>query len=112
MMFKSWIVVLALFVSVPFVAAAGVSTSQSTVGRITADPYLVMYAAPQITDNDGCDGSGHYVLLKSHANFDALHAMMLTAFAANKNVSFWIEGCHDVGGGFTYPKIHQIYIYP
>lgn len=92
-------------------ADAGVSTTSGNISRMTADPSIVMVTTPAISNNDGCNGSGQYVLQKTHANFDASMAMLMTAFSTGKSVSFWIDGCVDVGGGYTYPRIHQVYIY-
>lgn len=59
-----------------------------TVAHVFADPDDFVVAL----HNNGSCGSGYFHIRRSNANFKEMVGVVLTAFAANRNMTFFVVG--------------------
>jgi hypothetical protein len=73
----------------PTVALAQLGVTAGTINAVFADPSDFVVAL----DQTGPCGSGFFHIQRAAVNFDEMVAVVLTAFAANKTMTFFIASC-------------------
>ncbi|MEM8986811.1 MAG: hypothetical protein AAGC95_08820 [Pseudomonadota bacterium] len=93
------------------IAHAGGGTAAGTIQKMTAiinsgsGADLRVYI-PTVTDNpDSCPQTQTFIIPHGDDNYEVITSMLIAAQHAQKNVSFYVEGCY-----VFYPKIKAIFV--
>ncbi len=86
---------------------AGEGTKQSLISKVYVASYWAMVRVPDISANPGnCRNTSYYAINPDDRNYESLHSLLLAAYVAGKEVSFWVHGCG--GQGNNHPKIISV----
>lgn len=57
---------------------------------------------------DSCTSNSYYAIIPSNPNYTTIHATLMAAQMAGKQVHFWVNGCSGQNG--DYPKIVSVWV--
>ncbi|ACR11851.1 hypothetical protein TERTU_4443 [Teredinibacter turnerae T7901] len=66
----------------------------------------IYYRFNELVDSSNCANKSLIALKKSNNLSSEIYALMLMAFASNKKVRYYVEGCDAHG----YPELHHAYV--
>lgn len=108
------LIVLFLFTTFAY---AGEGSGLGTITTLYVKPnanWVRVNFSNTIKNPDGCDENGlqFYVFeLDGSKASDRFYSALLAAYAAKKNISFWISGCSTAEPwGIERPKIYDMYM--
>lgn len=81
----------------PSTAAPGMSSSFVITTMGTRETVLELQVTPSITSPMGCANTTYVRLSTSAANYNAISANLMTAFATGKSVVVYVTGCDAEG---------------
>ncbi|MCL2914641.1 hypothetical protein L2725_12770 [Shewanella corallii] len=99
----------------PEFALAGTGSGDGQIKLLYVHPsnnWIRVDFTQGIQNPDNCEGSGFYIVeLNDSKSSDRFYSAILSAYAAQKTVYFWIAGCSSVAPwGKRRPKIYDIYM--
>lgn len=98
------------FLTIASVALAAGNSGARSIAAISVEAgyFAMVYGTTAFDNPDACGNSTMAMLPASNAGYKEMLAVALSAFAAEKNVSFWLNGCVATPWGFTVPQIYSI----
>ena len=91
------------------VHAAGGGTGWGKVTETYVNFGWTMVKVNGFSDNpDACTSIDYYALNPTDPNYNTLHATLLSAHMANRDVRFWVHGCG--GQSNSRPRIVSIFV--
>lgn len=107
MSFRAVYGLILIFVMSSVSYAAG-TTGWGKISILYVNNYWTDVALQSVTDNpDNCPSAAYYALVPTDANYSALHATLMAAQAAGKDVSFYVSGCATSN---NYPHILSVVV--
>ena len=88
--------------------AAGGGTGWGKITETYVNGGWTMVKVSGFSDNpDSCSSIDYYAINQVDVNYSALHATLLSAQMANKDVRFWVNGC----GGQSNSRPHIVSVF-
>jgi len=74
--------------------------------------WMKIHFSREIVNPNGCEKTGFYIVeLDDSKASDRFYSALLAAYAAQKDIHFWISGCSSVKPwGGNRPKVYDIYM--
>lgn len=102
---KRHISMLALVIGIFQSAAANATGPGFTSAGVITDYYTdanqTGITIPGLSNPMGCSNSNNYILSSSAANYNAMTAAALTAFASGSQIRFYVVGCDSTGSSLV-----------